>query len=688
MRYLASDVGGTFTDMVLVDAIAGRVYKDKVPSTPGSADAVTNGITRLTATAGLRAADVSLFVHGFTVGTNAFLMRRGARTAMAVTAGFRDVLEIGDQIRPHLYRLVQQRPEPVVPRSRIVEVEERVDAFGAAVTPLSAAECERVAAALAALEPEAVAICLLFSHLAPAHERMLEAAVRARLPQVPVYISSRVNPQIEEFPRANTTAVAAYVGPVIDRYISGLDRMLGNVGLGGPLLLMRSDGGVATPSTARENPAHMLLSGPAGGVIAGCELASRLDVKNLITFDMGGTSADFSLIENGRPRSVPGRLVDGQPLRLPMLDIETISAGGGSLAWVDPGGALRIGPESAGAVPGPACYGQGGRQATLTDAAVVLGILEPARYLGGDMPLDQALAREAVQREVAAPLGCSLVEAALGVFTVANAQMVQAIRRLSVERGHDPRRFSLCACGGAGGIYAAWLARELGMAEVLVPRHPGVFAAEGLLLCDIRHAAQSPWPGTLARVDRHALGERLRELQAELDLALVRDGVAAENRYFAFSADLRCVGQFHELEVPLPAPDGEAWWDPGSVAASFHLRHEQSYGHADPKVPIELVNIRATGFGRMPRLTVDDDESAAGAPLRANDMRPVCLDGDGAFRDTPVYERETLRSGHCFDGPALVVQRDATVVLLAGQHARVTDGGVLRIVQDTLENRR
>src|SRR5215470_13987197 len=554
MRYLAADVGGTFTDLVLVDIDpatgAGRVHLDKVTSqATGSAGGIAEGIVRIAAAAGLQPADIDLFVHGFTVGTNAFLTRGGAKVALVVTNGFRDILVIGRQSRPELYSLTGRKPEPVVPRSRTVEADERIDAFGNVVTALTKPEIARIVAAVAALEPQSIAVCLAFAHLDPSHEQRIEAALKSALPHVPIYLSSRVNPQIEEYPRANTTAIAAYVGPVIDRYVGAVEARLTDIGFTSPLRLMRSDGGAATARAARDNPAHMLLSGPAGGVIAGAALARDLGVKNLITLDMGGTSADFSVILDGAPTMVPARDVAGQPLRLPTLDIETISAGGGSIARVDVGGALRVGPASAGAVPGPACYGQGGTDATVTDAAVVLGILDPQGFLGGDIPLDADLARKAVSRHIAEPLGLRLEEAAYGIIAVANANMIQAIRTLSVERGHDIRGFSLLAFGGAGPFCAVHMARDLDMAEVVVPRHPGVFAASGLLMTDLRHTAQVAWQTPLVGVDAHDIGHRLAALQGELETELDRDGVAPSDRYFSFSADMRCVGQFHQLTV-------------------------------------------------------------------------------------------------------------------------------------------
>lgn len=681
MRYLAADVGGTFTDLVLVDATAAapRVFIDKVPSqATGSAAGVEEGIRRIARQAGIAPGEIDLFVHGFTVGTNAFLTRSGARAALVVTEGFRDVLAIGDQRRPDIYALSAAKPEPVVPRSRTVEVKERLDAFGQVVTPLAAGEPERVAAAVAALEPEAVAVCLTFSYLDSAHESAVAAAIGRRLQNVPIYLSSRVNPQIEEFPRANTTAVAAYAGPVIDRYIERLEGNLDKVGFKGPLRLMRSDGGVATPRAARDNPAHMLLSGPAGGVIAGAELARALGIDKLVTFDMGGTSADFSVITGGVPGMVREREIDGQPLRLPTIDIETISAGGGSIARVDLGGALRVGPKSAGSVPGPACYGQGGTEATVTDAAVVMGLLDPDEYLGGEMRLDPALARAAVERSVAKPLGLTVEEAAYGIVSIANANMIQAIRTLSVERGHDVRGFSLLAFGGAGPLYAPYMARELGMAEVVAPRNPGVFAAQGLLLTDIRHAAQAPWLKRLKRVEGDEIDRRLAALRRDLEHELAADGVKPEARYFHCSADMRCVGQFHLLNIALPAAEG---WDAARVAADFHAAHERTYGHADPSVPVEIVNLRVDGFGRIDRLpAAAEPEAGRGAPKPVGTRR-VYFDRATGWSEAAIHRREHLLPGHRIDGPAIVLQRDSTLVVLPGQVGRVDRRGTFRIAE-------
>ena len=515
MITLAADVGGTFTDLVLVDPARSLVLIDKVPTgRRGSAHGIAPGIVRLAARAGCKVSDIGLFVHGFTVATNAFLMRSGARAALVTTQGFGDVLEIGNQMRPRTYALKQQKPKPVIPRALVVEAGERVDAFGVVVDRLSTEEAGRVAAEVKALAPEAVAVSLLFSFLNPEHEVLLAAALTAALPGVPIYCSHEINPQLEEWPRASTAAMAAYVGPIVTRYIDELEAVLADLGFGGTLQLMRSDGGVATPRAARENPAHLLTSGLAGGVIAAADLCRRLGLKDAITLDVGGTSADLAAITNGHARMRMSRVIDGQPVRLPTIDVETISNGGGSIAWVDQGGALKVGPLSAGAVPGPACYGQGGTAPTVTDAAVVLGWIAPEDYLGGEVKISPEMAHEAVARAVALPLGLSVEDAAFGIIRVANAMLVQSIRTLCVERGIDVRPFSLMAFGGAGPLYGSMIARDLGMRDVVVPRHPGVFAAEGLLAADIRHVAQVPFRVAVSTLNQQRLAAALTQLKA------------------------------------------------------------------------------------------------------------------------------------------------------------------------------
>jgi len=682
--YLSADVGGTFTDLVLIDSEAGRTLVEKLPSgARGRADSIATGISLIAEEAGLSPGDLDLFVHGFTVATNAFLMRKGARAALLVTQGFRDILEIGSQQRPKLYPLRQQKPAPMVARSHVVEVAERVDAFGGVVEPLTEGEIARVIAEVAALKPEAIAICLNFSFLDDRHEHRLANALATAFPGLPLYLSSTVNPQMEEYPRANTTALAAYVGLVVDRYLTDVEARMAEAGARCPLRLMRSDGGVATPRAARANPAHMMLSGPAGGVIAGRALGHRLGRRDLITFDMGGTSADFAVIADGEPRSVRERTIGGQPLRLPSLDIETISAGGGSIAWVDRAGGLKVGPDSAGAVPGPACYGQGGKDTTITDAAVVLGLLDPRRYLGGRIKLDADLAAASIEQAVARPLGLSLAEAASGIIAIANVQMSQAIRAISVERGFDVRRFSLLAFGGAGPLFAPYLAAGLEMAEVLVPRHPGVFCAEGLLMTDIRHTAQTVHRRQLEDIRPDELALRVAALRDQLEAALAADGIEPDARQFHLAGDLRYLGQFHELELDLPLPGEAEWWDGASIAGRFHDAHGRAYGHADTQNPIELVNLRLTGLGRLERPPLPKEEEGEACEPQPIDEQPACMDRRAGFVACRHFDRADLRPGARVRGPALIHQLDSTVLVMPDHMARALAGGVLSITPTT-----
>jgi len=681
MITLAADVGGTFTDLVLVDSEKGMVLVDKVPTgARGSAKGIASGIERIAARAGIGVSEIGLFVHGFTVATNAFLMRAGARALLITTEGFADVLEIGSQMRPRTYALQQHKPLPVITRADVIEVRERVDAFGAAVTRLSEQEAARIADEVVQRKPEAVAISLVFSFLNPAHEALLKQAITARRPDVPVYCAHEVNPQLEEWPRASTTAMAAYVGPVVTRYLDELERLLAGLGFKGALQLMRSDGGVATPRATRANPAHMLTSGLAGGVTAAVDLCGKLGILDAITLDVGGTSADLAAITGGHSRSRMSRIIDGQPVRLPTIDVETISNGGGSIAWVDRGGALKVGPLSAGAVPGPACYGQGGTAPTVTDAAVVLGWLSPEDYLGGEVRIVPELAKSAVE-DVARPLGLSVTDAAFGIIRVANAMLVQSIRALAVERGIDLRPFALIPFGGAGPLYGGMIARELGMREVIVPRHPGVFAAEGLLAADIRHMAQAPFRAALGALGAHDLKGQLAPLFRQMEHELTADGVPRERWSFRVLGDLRYIGQFHEILCEIPADLLERH-DATALSALFHQQHVAHYGHADPQAPVEIVNIRVEATGRLdtPDVAAAEPQShAAAAPLRA---RPVVMAQGEAARAVPVHDRARLGEGQSIAGPAIIVQRDSTTVLLAGQRATAGAHGTLRIREE------
>lgn len=679
MIALSADVGGTFTDVVLVDSSTSVLHADKVLTTPGSTDAIVEGVQRLCERAGIAPSAIDVVIHGFTIATNAWLTRSGARIALAVTDGFRDVLEIATQRRPDPYALQLRLPAPLVGRANVVEVPERIDASGRVVEPLDEAAAAAVADRIATLRPEAVAISLLFSYLDDAHEQRLARAVRAALPGVPVYTSAAINPQIEEYPRTNTTATAAYVGPAVDRYVGRLERALPEAGVRAPILLMRSDGGVATIAATRENPATMLMSGPAGGVIAAEQISRTLAAPDIITFDMGGTSADFSLIAGGRARTINEREIRGERLRMPSLDIHTLSAGGGSIGSVDIGGALRVGPQSAGSVPGPACYGRGGTLPTLTDAALLVGLLSADAYLGGEMTLDVGAAERAVAEHLARPLSLSVADAAHAMLAVANAQMGQAIRGLAVERGHDLRQFALLSYGGAGSIFAPFLARDLQMREVLVPLRPGVFSATGLLLTDMRHTLQLPLRQATRAADAAQLRERYGQLVETARAMLARDGVAEGDQHFECLADMRYIGQAHDLTVPLPVEVLHGGWDGAQAHRLFLQQHEQAYGFADAGMDSEIVQLRLLAVGRMPKAEVAAAPPPAGAE-RAVGERRVYLGPSQGEVQAQVLRRADLRPGECLHGPLVINQPDTTIFVLPGQRMTVCGRtGILRL---------
>lgn len=574
MLRLSVDVGGTFTDLVLIDIQRQLIWVEKVTSTPGSGDGVLRGIRKITERAGVGFSDVELLFHGLTIATNAWLTRSGARVALITTEGFRDVLDIGDQRRPLSYSLNAPKPAPLVARSQVVEVSERVDAFGNIVTALSQREIRRVVDRVAALQPEAIAITLIFGYANPVHEQMLAEALKAEFPHLPIYAASKVAPQIKEYPRANTTAAAAYVGPRVIDYTTTLEGALEKAGFNARLVYMRSDGGASTPDSARANPLNLLMSGPAGGVIGAQEVARILKLPNIISFDMGGTSTDLAMVRDQVAEVGHARIVDGLPVLIPMLDIVAISAGGGSIGYVDPAGGLHVGPQSAGAVPGPACYQRGGDKPTLTDATVALGFLDVNAFADADVDLSRDAARSAVESHIAQRLGTSIEDAAIGMVSIATAGMGEAIRRLSVERGYDPSEFALIAFGGAGGLFAPFLLRDLNLNCVVFPPSPGVFAAHGLQHADIRHTGQLPYLRSTAAITPIELADAYQGISSELDARLASDGIPAGQRRFYKSADMRYVGQFHELNVAFD-PSGSDF-SLATLRRQFIAQHERN----------------------------------------------------------------------------------------------------------------
>lgn len=683
---VASDVGGTFTDSVAYDPDTGRLTVSKVSTTPSNrAEGTVAGLRRALAAQQRDGGDVAYVGHGMTTATNAVIQRRGARTAFVTNEGFRDILLIGRQNRPSLYDLAVVRQEQVVPREHCHTVRGRMDATGREIVPLDEDGLRTLAARLRADGIEAVAVTFLHAYANPAHERRAATILRDALPGVVVCLSTDVLPEFREFERASVTALNAFLVPLMERYLSSLVHMLeAPEGLrlrpGTPVMVMEAAGGVMTVAAARDKPVHTVLSGPAGGVVAASHVAAACGVGDLITMDIGGTSTDISLIRDGRPAITREARLEEMPIRLPVVDINAIGAGGGSIAWIDDGGALRVGPRSAEAVPGPACYGRGGTEPTVSDANLVLGRLGTDTRLGGDMTLDADAARRAIELSIARPLGIDVIEAAAGILRVAHANIVRGIRVVSVERGHDPRDFVLVPFGGAGPMHGSPVARDLGMRRLLLPPNPGILCAFGLLVSDLRHDLLETHMHPLRADGFEAARPVLERLGGSAARLLERDGVPADRRAIELRADLRYVGQSYELSVPVEPPTAEGW---ANLPARFHDAHRQRFGHADERAPIEIVTLAATGWGRVdpPRLP----RLASGGPSPAAarlGIRPVyyeaeAVNGGGAWHDTPVFERGRLQAGNVIEGPAVIDEVSATNVLYPGDVARVHETGAL-----------
>jgi N-methylhydantoinase A len=658
------DVGGTFTDLVAGDA-SGRLRELKVPTTPANpALGVLDGIARLGLDAGVPAS----VAHGTTAVTNAIVEGRVARVALVTTRGFRDVLEIARQNRLHLYDLhAPAKPEPLVPRSLRFEVTERVAADGTVVTPLDARETASLTDALRSAEVDVVAVCLLHAYANPDHERALKAALA---PHAHVSVSSEINAELREYERTSTTVLNAAVMPLATRYVDELVARLG----GRSLHLLHSAGGMMSAQVAKLRPLAMAMSGPAAGVAAAAWVTRRLGLDHAIAFDMGGTTTDVCLIAGGVAETASQRRLGDHPVRLPMVAVESIGAGGGSIAFVDAAGALKVGPRSAGAVPGPACYGLGGSEATVTDANLVLGYLDAERVYGGAIRLDRARA-EAALSAIGRRFGLSTVEAALGIVEIANSSMLRALRLVSVQRGWDLRRFALIAYGGAGPIHAGALARAAGVTRVIVPAHSGAFSALGCLVSPLRYDAVQTYRAALGDIDAKRIDERFAELEARCREPLLADGVAPGRIDVRRSTDLRYTGQNYELEVPWDA-------DTGRLRDRFEARHRQLYGYATGDA-IECVNLRVTAMLAREttgtRAPADLRAGGVGGPSRPpTPLTPAFFPGTGEVA-VPRYDRASLGEGVVVDGPAIVEDEWSTTVVHPGQRCTGTVSGDLVI---------
>ncbi len=668
------DVGGTFTDLFAFEPESRRIVVHKVPSTPADpSEAIVAGLEALASRHGVDLSKMARFAHGTTVATNALIQRRGGRLALVTTKGFRDLLEISRQIRPRVYDIQTDYPPPLIPRERRLEVEERIGSKGEVLVALADTEAERVAAEVARLDVDGVAICLLFSFLNPEHERRVAEAIQRVKPELHVSVSSEVQPEFREYERLSTTVLNAYLQPQVTRYMERLGAAVGKLTPGAAIGINQSSGGLMSIDRASRFPVRTALSGPAAGVIGAAHVARLSGHPDIITFDMGGTSTDVCLVRGAKAEMSFGREVAGFPVRMPAIDIHTIGAGGGSIAHFGPDGLLKVGPESAGAVPGPACYGRGGTAPTVSDANVVLGRL-PTELLGGDMRLDKDASARAIQ-PLADKLGIGLEAAALGIVRIVNANMMRAIRAVSIERGHDPRPFVLMPFGGAGALHAIELAEELGMRAVLVPPSPGILCAQGLVVADLKESfvatCRTPLNGDLGRV--HSELARLEALVAEWWRT---EQIGPEEARRELVVDMRYIGQNYELGVMVPETHGGGLPLAEELARLFHATHERSYGHHNAEAPIEIVNLRVTGIGRLP--DIGAPQFAGGDAAAAEQTRAVWFTGDGPV-ESRVLWRGDLAPGSEIDGPAVVEQLDATTTIPPGYRA-VVDAGLNLVI--------
>ncbi|MBI4320591.1 MAG: hydantoinase/oxoprolinase family protein [Chloroflexi bacterium] len=704
MKRLGVDIGGTFTDIVLADEESGHVATFKVPSTPHDlAEAALQGMRQILAQSSARPEEVSYVCHGTTVAVNALIEHRGPRTALICTRGFRDTLEIGRGARPpeFVYDIRRPKPEPLVPRHLRLEVTERVNWAGEVVKNLDEAEVVAIGRLLKEKGIESVAVCLLFSFLYPKHEERIGEILREVYAQAEVTLSSAIHPEFREFERTSVTVLNAFVAPILSTYLSRLQQEMKSAGLEAELYVMQSNGGLTTAKVGKSRPVATLYSGSVAGVMAATYVAGLAGFDNIISMDMGGTSFDVALVKGGRPLTTTEKEIAFHPLKIPIVDVLSIGAGGGSVAWVDVGGALRVGPRSAGANPGPACYGSGGVEPTTTDADLVLGLLNPDYFLGGRVALHLGKAREALAQKVAGPLGMTVEEAARGVYDIVNANMAQAIRAVSVKRGLDPRDFVLVALGGAGPVHAVDLAKEIGIPHTIVPREPGTASAFGLSISDIVHDYVQSYVVELRQADLERVTEIVNTLKEKGRQDFGVEGVPPDRQRLIPTADLRYVGQESVLNVALAdesftrsvgervkdEPASRAWVE--DTVARFHRQHETVYGFKAEGESVELVNLRLSAVGQLRPLAISAgaEQETSGSPTPQG--RRVVLFGRGLeARETPIYRRESLRSGSILEGPAIVEEAHATTVIPPGFVCTVDRYGNLIIGEEVWRQER
>jgi N-methylhydantoinase A len=693
MKILGTDIGGTFTDLYLVDDVANEQTIHKVSTTPADpSEGVVTGVREICEMTETAPSEINYVLHGTTIATNAVLEHDGVITGMITTEDYRDVTHIGRHQRPQNYSVQQDIPwqdQPLVERRHRKTVPERITATGAVETPLNEAAVREVVEELKADGVESIAVCFLFSYLDDSHEQRAKEIVEEVHPEAYVTTSSEVYSQFREFERFTTTAMNAFIGPPVADYVSRFKNELATLGVDAELHVMQSNGGIATEELVVRKPVSLLFSGPAAGILGGQWRSgantAEGDTNNTITLDMGGTSADIGIIDAGEivEANVRETSIGGYPVMAPMIDIETIGAGGGSVAYVDQGGAFRVGPQSAGAVPGPVSYGRGGTDATVTDAHVVLGRIREEFFLGGEMELDTSGAQSAIADDVADPLEIDTAAAALGILNIVNNNMANAIRAKTVQKGRDPGTFTLVAFGGAGPLHAADLARELGVERTLIPRNPGVLSAVGLSTTDLQYDYINTEFTLLSEADHEAIAATYDDLAAAARERLRADGVEPERVTIEMTADCRYEGQGYEVSVPVGS-DGQLD-SLSNIRERFDRAHEAEFGHNFQDNSVEVVNERVTGYGKTPSadlLTLPEKTAPAEEHVLASEDVQFSVGSETRAHETPFYDRTDLRNGHTLDGPAIVGEKDSTIVVPPDFRATVLEYGDIELVRE------
>lgn len=664
------DVGGTFTDFSVFDSETKRLFHYKHSSTPDDPSrSIVSGIHYILESEGIDPVAVEYLAHGTTVATNALIEKRGARMGLITTKGFKDLMEIGNQKRPSLYDLLKEKPESLIPSGLKCEVEERLLHDGSVKIPLNEEDVRKAVRFFQEQNVTTIAVCTLFSFINPAHERRIREIILEEYPGAYVSISSELVSEFREYSRMSTTVLNAYLGPVMKKYVENFQNSVRESGIAVAPYVTQSNGSIISIAETVECPIKTAVSGPSAGVVGATYIGRQCGIDKIITFDMGGTSADISLIKDGKAQVSYERMVEGYPARIPMIDIITVGAGGGSIAAIDEGGALKVGPRSAGAVPGPACYMRGGENPTVTDANILLGKLNRHKILGGRMDVDWNLAHDAIQKKISEKSALSVEDAAAGIISVVNSNMVRAIRVVSVERGYDAREFTLMAFGGAGPLHACEVARELGITQVLLPPAPGTLCSLGLLMADTRFDLSQSYIMIAEAQNLSEMNRIFSQLTEEGDKMLENEGIAKEDRAFVYSLDCRYERQNYEITVEIPT--GEITEEVlAGLVEQFHQEHERSYGYYDQKKKIQMVNYRVGAIGIIdkPDLSEHPVEENPQVPAPV-EVRKVRFEGSPEYLDTNIYQRTQLPCGCTVSGPAIIEQMDSTSIIPPGWRA-------------------